>query len=72
MKKLFLSLFLFLPLVSFCAEKDKVFLFSYFKGNGEDGLHLAFSMDGLRHGTVFQVSEKILSGLQNIVIAPDQ
>lgn len=47
MKKLFLSLLLFLSLVSFSAEKDKVFLFSYFKGNGEDGLHLAFSRDGL-------------------------
>jgi len=26
--------------------KEKVFLFSYFKGNGEDGLHLAYSRDG--------------------------
>ncbi len=25
---------------------DEVFLFSYFKGNGEDGLHLAWSKDG--------------------------
>lgn len=24
------------------------FLFAYFKGNGEDGLHLAYSRDGLR------------------------
>ncbi|MFH0895082.1 MAG: glycosyl hydrolase family 28-related protein [Bacteroidota bacterium] len=29
-------------------------------------------MDGVRHGTVFQVSEKILSGLKNIVTVPDQ
>lgn len=28
------------------AEKT-VYLFSYFKGNGEDGLHLAYSYDGL-------------------------
>jgi hypothetical protein len=28
------------------AEKGKVYLFSYFKGNGEDGLHLAYSRDG--------------------------
>lgn len=28
-------------------QSDKVFLFSYFRGNGEDGLHLAFSRDGL-------------------------
>ena len=27
-------------------EKDKVYIFSYFKGNGENGLHLAFSHDG--------------------------
>jgi beta-xylosidase len=27
---------------------NDVFLFSYFKGNGEDGLHLAYSEDGLR------------------------
>jgi beta-xylosidase len=47
MKKLLLSLLLFVTLVSFGAEKDKVFLFSYFKGNGEDGLHLAYSRDGL-------------------------
>jgi hypothetical protein len=29
------------------AERDNVFLFSYFTGNGEDGLHLAYSKDGL-------------------------
>ena len=28
-------------------EAETVYLFSYFKGNGEDGLHLAFSEDGL-------------------------
>lgn len=28
------------------AQKGKVYLFSYFKGNGEDGLHLAYSKDG--------------------------
>ena len=26
---------------------DDRYLFSYFKGNGEDGLHLAYSEDGL-------------------------
>jgi len=30
------------------AKADDVFLFSYFKGNGEDGLHLASSPDGLK------------------------
>lgn len=28
--------------------QDSVLLFSYFKGNGEDGLHLAYSLDGYR------------------------
>jgi beta-xylosidase len=28
------------------ATRDEVYLFSYFKGNGEDGLHLAWSEDG--------------------------
>lgn len=32
-------------------EKD-VYLFSYFKGNGEDGLHLAYSEDGLEWHTL--------------------
>ena len=27
-------------------KSDEVFMFSYFKGNGEDGLHLAYSEDG--------------------------
>ena len=33
-----------------CKNKtgDEVFLFSYFKNNGEDGLHLAYSNDGLK------------------------
>ena len=28
------------------AQDDKVFMFSYFKNNGRDGLHLAYSLDG--------------------------
>lgn len=32
---------------NFIPEKN-VFLFSYFKGNGEDGLHLAYSKDGYK------------------------
>jgi beta-galactosidase len=30
------------------AQKKEYYLFSYFKGNGEDGLHLAYSADGLK------------------------
>ena len=29
-------------------QKDEAYLFSYFMGNGEDGLHLAYSKDGLK------------------------
>ena len=29
-------------------QSDDVYLFSYFKNNGEDGLHLAYSYDGLK------------------------
>lgn len=29
-------------------KKGEVYLFSYFKGNGEDGLHLAYSTDGMK------------------------
>lgn len=39
-------------------SSNPVYLFSYFKGNGEDGLHLAYSQDGftwnaLRHDSSF-------------------
>lgn len=30
------------------AKSSKHYLFAYFKGNGEDGLHLAYSLDGLK------------------------
>lgn len=33
-------------------EEKEVYLFSYFKGNGEDGLHLAYSEDGLSWQTL--------------------
>lgn len=41
---IFMSLF---SLLGF-AQQDSVYLFSYFKGNGEDGLHLAASIDGMK------------------------
>ena len=48
MRKLFffLSLSAAFFIVSCTSSKD-VYLFSYFTGNGEDGLHFAFSYDGL-------------------------
>src|ERR1044071_3775134 len=40
---------LFLTQLSIAIAQNKsVYLFSYFKGNGEDGLHLAWSADGLK------------------------
>lgn len=47
MKKYFfftISMFLFQPV--FSQTGDDVYLFSYFKDNGQDGLHLAYSYDG--------------------------
>jgi hypothetical protein len=47
MKNLLLLLLFAIPVLASAEEKEKVLLFSYFKGNGEDGLHLAYSRDGL-------------------------
>ncbi len=33
-------------------KKQDAYLFSYFKNNGEDGLHLAYSLDGLKWETL--------------------
>lgn len=39
----------FLLLSCFCfAQQDNVYMFSYFKNNGKDGLHLAYSHDGYK------------------------
>lgn len=46
MKKYFV-LFLLLCVVHFGQAQDKVFLFSYFVDNGQDGLHFASSTDGI-------------------------
>ncbi|WP_186754153.1 glycoside hydrolase family 43 protein [Echinicola salinicaeni] len=37
----------FLNIIQVIAQSDDIYLFSYFMGNGEDGLHLAYSEDGL-------------------------
>jgi sucrose-6-phosphate hydrolase SacC (GH32 family) len=47
MKKIIFSVLISLSLFGFSSHKDNVYLFTYFKGNGEDGLHLAYSRDGL-------------------------
>ncbi|NHE55200.1 glycoside hydrolase family 43 protein [Cyclobacterium plantarum] len=40
--------------------KEEVYLFSYFTGNGEDGLHLAYSVDGY-HFKALEEGEPILT-----------
>ncbi|MEN7551069.1 glycoside hydrolase family 43 protein [Rapidithrix thailandica] len=50
-----------LILVFACSQKeDTVFLFSYFKNNGEDGLHLAYSEDALSWKTLNNDSSFLL------------
>ncbi len=46
MRKIVLFSFFFLSALLSGAPKEKAYLFSFFKGNGEDGLHLAYSRDG--------------------------
>jgi hypothetical protein len=46
MKNTILSLTLLLIYHGAWSQSNDVYLFSYFKGNGEDGLHLAFSENG--------------------------
>lgn len=41
-------LFTFLTTIISCTKEKDVYLFSYFVDNGEDGLHLAYSYDGLK------------------------
>lgn len=45
-------LFLFLIGFETHGQNKEVYLFSYFKNNGEDGLHLAFSEDGYKWQTL--------------------
>jgi beta-xylosidase len=51
-KNLFLTLVFLLATLSSLNAGDKVYFFSYFMGNGEDGLHLAYSRDGLKWTTL--------------------
>ncbi|MFC1569538.1 glycoside hydrolase family 43 protein [bacterium] len=51
---------------------DDVYLFSYFKGNGEDGLHLAYSYDGLTWTALKQDSSFLspLAGVDKLMRDP--
>ncbi len=53
---LFCVSFLWLSLTSFASTTDSVYLFSYFVGNGEDGLHLASSEDGFTWNAIARQS----------------
>jgi len=46
MKKLLFTLCLLSLSLSIFAQKKAPYIFCYFKNNGQDGLHLAYSMDG--------------------------
>lgn len=48
MYKYLLSAIVLIVLFGFSKPEHDVYIFSYFKGNGEDGLHLAASNDGLK------------------------
>ncbi|RRN76731.1 glycosyl hydrolase, partial [Pseudoxanthomonas sp. SGD-10] len=46
--KFFVSFLFLLSLCKAGFSQDSVYLFSYFVENGKDGLHLAYSKDGLK------------------------
>lgn len=76
--RILLVTLLLAPLLGFA--QDNVLFFSYFKGNGEDGLHLAFSEDGYNWNTLKNdksflqpvVGESVLMRDPCIIYGPDQ
>ena len=48
MKRRSLIVLLFITTILTACEEPEVYMFSYFQGNGQDGLHLAYSEDGLQ------------------------
>ena len=48
MKKISLLVIVLMQLVRVSAQSDSVYMFAYFKNNGQDGLHLAYSHDGFK------------------------
>lgn len=63
MRNITAAFLLLISLISSAAPKDKAYLFTFFRGNGEDGLHLAYSRDGLS----FTVLNNDRSFLQPVV-----
>ncbi len=59
--KFFVLLFITVGILVSCNKpEDKAYLFTYFMGNGEDGLHLAYSYDGLKWDSLF-TGESVLN-----------
>jgi hypothetical protein len=51
MNRILFIIGILLFLMAGCSQQEEeVFMFSFFQGNGEDGLHLAYSYDGLNLG----------------------
>jgi len=48
LRLVFYTFFMFIMLPIFAQGDGVVYMFSYFKNNGQDGLHLAYSMDGYK------------------------
>ena len=48
MKKISLFVIVLMQLLRVSAQSDSVHIFAYFKNNGQDGLHLAYSNDGFK------------------------
>lgn len=48
MKKISLFAIVLMQLLGVSAQSDSVYIFAYFKNNGQDGLHLAYSNDGFK------------------------
>lgn len=80
MKSIIVCLLFVFSVVSYSQnEREDVYLFSYFIGNGEDGLHLAYSYDGLNwlslnEGKTFltpQLGKDKLMRDPSIVVSPE-
>lgn len=48
MKKVSLLVIVLMQMLGLYAQSDSMYMFAYFKNNGQDGLHLAYSNDGFK------------------------
>ena len=53
LKKRLVLITIVFSLLSCKTREEKAYVFTYFMGNGEDGLHLAYSYDGLKWDSLF-------------------